>query len=169
MGKKSLGIMLVILGVLLLLGNLGYLPGNLFLLIVGGGFLYFYVRSGVSASERNLGLLIPGLIIVMVWLYGFLNNTLMITGVEGYLFFILLGLAFLGIYLIHTMHVREASGGEKLWPLYPALALVGFGVLIRLEQQLESEIVRMLMNNLFPIALIIVGLIIVVRTMGKRK
>ncbi|ACB84339.1 hypothetical protein [Natranaerobius thermophilus] len=167
MNRTVIGIMLVVLGILFLLGNLGILSGALVLLLVGGGFLFFYYHSGKKASHRNIGLLIPGAILIMVGIYDFLIETLRMQYVEGYLFFIFLSVAFAGIYLIHTRNLKELSRGKRIWPLYPALGLFMFGILIVSERQLESEIVSVIFSNLFPIALIITGIIIVIRAVNK--
>ncbi len=167
MNRTVIGIMLVVLGVLFLLGNLGFLSGALVMLLVGGGFLFFYYSSGKKASNRKLGLLIPGAILIMISIYNFLVESLRIDYVEGYLFFIMLAVAFVAIYFIHTRHLKELTKGKRTWPLYPALGLFVFGILILFERQLESETVSVILTNIFPILLIIAGIIIVIKTRKK--
>ena len=168
MGRKSLGLILILLGVLFLLSNLGFFSGAIVLWIIGGSFLFFYYNSGKSNSNRNLGLLIPGMIIIAVGVYDFLNKTLGITAIEGVTFLIFLGIAFIGIYLIHTRHSENGGFGERNWPLFPALGLFAVSLLSLLEKHLESELIAQILGNMFPIVLIIVGIVIFVRAVSKK-
>lgn len=155
MKNSMIGLILVSVGVLMLLGNLGMLDGEFMLLGVGAIFLIFYGISGRDNDSRKVGLLIPGLIIIAVGLFAQLESRL---DNAPYLFFVFLGLAFLGVYVIHT---RNIQGGK--WPLFPALGLFGFAAFVFAATNFNIAFLGTIMNNLVPAGAIVVGLVILVK------
>ena len=155
MKNTFIGLILIVVGGLILLGNLGFISGDLTLFVIGGAFLFFYGVSGKSRTERKIGLLIPGMIVLAVGTFAFMDDHF---NVAPYWFFVSLGLAFLGIYLIHT---RYGQGGK--WPLYPALGLFGFSVFVLLTTRFNLNRMDDLMSNLLPAAAIISGLVLLLK------
>ncbi len=156
MKNSMIGLILVSVGVLMLLGNLGVLGGEFMLLAIGAAFLIFYGLSGRETVSRKVGLLIPGLIIIAVGLFAQFESQL---ENAPYMFFVFLGLAFLGVYLIHT---RSIEGGK--WPLFPALGLFGFAAFVFAATNFNISFLGTIMNNLVPAGAILVGLVILVKT-----
>ena len=169
MDRKWLGFLLIVLGGIFLLSNLGYYPGELTLAIVGVLLLILYYRSGGSAQHRSQGLLIAGAIVTMVGLFAAIEQNFPLGDRDGYLFFIFLGFAFLVVYFVHTRHLKNLPSGKRRWPLYPTAALWGFSLFVFMVQVLDSELMRLMLNNLFPIGLIVAGLIIIGKAFRKRK
>lgn len=159
MDKKWTGIILLVAGTLILIGNLGWISGNLSLTGVGLVFLIFYGMSGKTRSERSLGLLIPGLIVSAIGVHSLLTSNVASLNEMEFLFFILLGTAFLGIYFIHT---RKESGGK--WPLYPTAGLYAFSAFLMVVDHIDSHVVEFIAGNLFPLVVIVIGLFMVVKS-----
>lgn len=155
MKNSMIGLILVIVGLFILLGNLGVLNGELTLLGIGTAFLIFYGVSGRDKEQRKIGLLIPGLIILAVDMFALLETRY---DAAPYFFFVFLGLAFLSVYLIHTKSVKN-----RKWPLYPALGLFGFSIFLLAATNFNLEFLGTIMNNLIPAAAIIAGLVILVK------
>ncbi len=159
MKNNLIGLILVSVGVLILLGNLGVLDGEFMLIAIGAAFLIFYGLSGREKETRKVGLLIPGLIVIAVGLFAQFESRFQNA---PYLFFVFLGLAFLGVYLIHT---RNEQGGK--WPLFPALGLFGFSVFIFAATTFNLEFLGTIMNNLVPVGAIVAGLVLLVKARKK--
>lgn len=154
MDRKNvfLGIILVVLGIWLALSALDLIPDINFLFILATGFLVAYVVFG-----RNIGFLIPGCILAAIATFVTLGQ---MNGFNGIYVIILLGLAFVAIFLIHTMHIRTKDWGEKYWPLFPGSILLIVGTLILNAQLDPLDPKRQLFNMITPALLIIIGIII---------
>lgn len=114
-GHHATAWVLIVLGVLLLLGNLFDIGGGIFFVVLGGAFLAGYF------SKRNYGLLIPAMILIGLGL-GISLHDIRLLGFEEYWVPFCLGLGFTAIYLIdRTTWFQSGS-----WPLWPG----GFLVLI---------------------------------------
>lgn len=159
MKNSMIGLILVSVGVLILLGNLGVFEGEFILFAIGAAFLIFYGLSGRNTESRKVGLLIPGLIIIAVGLFAQFESQL---ENAPYMFFVFLGLAFLGVYLIHT---RSVDGGK--WPLFPALGLFGFAAFVFAATTFNLEFLGTIMNNIVPAGAILVGLVLLVKSRKK--
>ncbi len=169
MDRKWLGLLLIIMGGIFLLSNLGYYPGEFTLAIVGALLLLMYYRSGNSVYRRSQGLLIAGAIVTMVGLFAAIEQNVPLGDRDGYLFFVFLGIAFLFVFLVHTRHLKNLPSGKRRWPLYPAAGLWGFSLFVFIVQVLDSDLTKRLLSNLFPIGLIIVGVILILKAFRKGK
>lgn len=156
MKNSMIGLILVSVGVLMLLGNLGVLDGEFMLFALGAAFLIFYGLSGRETESRKVGLLVPGLIIIAVGLFTQFESRL---EDAPYMFFVFLGLAFLGVYLIHT---RKIEGGK--WPLFPTLGLFGFAAFVFVATNYEISFLATIMNNIVPAGAILIGLTLLVKS-----
>lgn len=112
------GIVLSGAGSVMLLRNLGKLKfdmsGELFFLVLGAIFLFFYFTKGIT------GFVFPGYILPTFAIYSLIENNIN----DNYMwpsFFILLGLAFYFIYF--TAFINKSS-----WPLIPGTILILFGL-----------------------------------------
>lgn len=169
MDRRWIGGLLIFLGLFFLLSNLGLFRGEWFLLILGGAFLGVYLASGKTADDRKVGFLIPGSILLMLGFFVLLEGSLRQWGIEGYFFFSFIGLAFILVYLIHSRQLSEDSDGGRNWPLYPGLALFGFTLFLLVVTRLDTEAGRMILNNLFPIGLLVVGAILLIKSYSKKE
>uniref|UniRef100_A0A7C3MJA6 DUF5668 domain-containing protein n=1 Tax=Dictyoglomus thermophilum TaxID=14 RepID=A0A7C3MJA6_DICTH len=150
MREKAMAILLIFIGLLLLLSNFGILSGNLFLLIISAIFLFSYYRF-----NRNIGFLIPGCILLSIALFNILQSLYTINPVYIISF---IGFGFLMIFFIHSSK-KEYSYAEKYWSIYPGIILISFGIILGLISK-SPEYIR----YLFPILLIIIGALLLFRS-----
>jgi len=109
---------LIVLGSLLLLGNLFDIGGSVLLIVLGGAFLAGYFTT------RNYGLLIPAMILIGLGV-GVLLSDLDLFRLEDHWVSFCLGAGFAAIYLVDLATWRQ--GGK--WPLWPGGFLVLIGVI----------------------------------------
>lgn len=154
MNRKSVvGLLLVGIGVVAALVNLGLFRGVFFLPAISAGLLAMYVGFGGRKRDGNLGFLIPGCIVGAIGLYALLSDYGLLRD-SGGVFLMMLGTAFLAVMLVHTMHGRDQDWGARYWPIFPATGLILTGVAASARFNFPWN----LWNMLGPAALIIVGL-----------
>ncbi len=161
----STGVLLVGIGFILLLAQFGWLGDHLVLYFLSVGFFAVYKYLGAAKTYHNIGFLIPATVLLAIALFVDVQRLF-----NGWLFgagwfFLLLGGAFLTVYQVHTKNAGTDKS-STIWPLYPAGALVAFGIFIAITEQLETWKRFGITNYVFPIALILVGLYL---TFGKKK
>ncbi len=169
MDRKWLGLLLIIIGGIIFLSNLGYYPGEFTLMIVGILLLLMYYRSGNSAYRRSQGLMVAGAIVTMVGLFAGIEQNVPLGNRDGYLFFIFLGIAFFSVFLVHTRHLKSLSQGKRRWPLYPAAALWGFALFVFSVELMDRDLTERVLSNVFPVGLIVVGVVLIVKAFRKGK
>lgn len=169
MKYKGIGLLLVLIGLLILLGNLGLIDGDYVLIVIGVVFMGIYWFSGKDAPNRNIGFLIPSTILIMIGLYDLMEGLWRRLDIQGIGFFISIGIAFVLIYLIHTSQLKAPKKGTRYWPLYVSSALFGFSIFIIIITNIDSQVVWTITNNIFPIALIIVGGLMIYKSISKKK
>lgn len=167
--KNILAVVLIGAGILSLLGNTGWFDGEIFLFIVSLGFFAGYFAMGGRGRKGSVGLLIPACIIFAIAAYAVLENNVSLNNLEGSLFFLFLGSAFMAVYLIHTMWIREGSSGERKWPVITAVCIYVFGLFIFLVEYVDWEYARPILENLWPIGLIIAGIAIIISNIIKTR
>ncbi len=144
------GALLILLGIVFLIQQIfGWRGDFLILLAIGGAFIagYFFTR--------NYGLLIPGCILTGLAIGDIGEKTL--TGFDD--FGVLgLGIGFLLIYLIDLVYRKR----NIWWPLLPGGVLVLIGLASASGQMAE------LVNLLWPILLILVGVLVLFGILGRR-
>lgn len=149
-GPVLLGIILIIAGIIFGLQTTNLLPASSFLFIIGVAFLAGYVISG-----RKLGLLIPGCIITAIATFSTLSE--IFHNFPGAYMLVFLGLAFISIYLLHTIRVSDKSIGSSVWPLYPGSILLSIGFIILLLEDNILGLNARTIGLIFPILLILCG------------
>ncbi|MCC3143953.1 hypothetical protein LJ207_01275 [Halanaerobium sp. Z-7514] len=161
MDKKKLGIILIVIGIFLLLNTLNLIGEDIFIYFLGGGFIVAYFAFGARKYYRNIGFLIPGSILLALALFSDLQRIEFFRNIGGGLFFILLGSAFLIVFI----HTRAFSKWD--WPIYPGLALFIFGLFIITVEKTEILKDLTILNYLFPILLIAAGGLIIFKQKEK--
>lgn len=152
MRNKTLGILIILIGIFLLFLNFNLLTGNMFLLIISAIFLISYYRF-----NKNIGFLIPGCILLSISLFNIINNVYPISSTYSLVF---IGIGFLLIFFIHYSGRKDISSGEKYWSLYPGVILIFLGILINIIQNFPDFI-----RFLIPILLIIIGALLLLRSL----
>lgn len=170
MDKKLIGgIIFILAGVVMLLNQFGVLPGELFLLFVAFGFVAAYFFKGGKKEYKNMGLLIPGVIILALALYSSLPEWSQADEVSPVFFFLFLAVSFLAIFVIHTMWFRGLSAGERFWPLYPAGGLLLFSIFFLAVTSDQFHKFTGYLSYIGIAALLIVGGWLIVSSILKSK
>lgn len=168
--KQIVGIGLILLGALFLVKWVLDIEGILF--IAGAGFfILLYLKNGGNSRYRNIGFLIPAL--VLFWLSGLMvfDYSRAFRIIEDYYVFFGLGTAFLAVCLIHTYWFKFSGFGKRFWPLIVAGALYLIGGIVLIENQIDDAIVDLAFKFGLPIFLILFGVVLVARgvvTTGSR-
>jgi len=161
-----LGIGLVAIGALLLFAQFGWVGEHIFMYLFAIGFFAAYKWAGGTKRYGNIGLLIPGSIILAIAIFAdFERLSVELFFGPGW-FFLLLGGAFLAVYQVHT-RMAGTDAGSRQWPLYPAGGLAGFGLFVALVTQLEAWRHSPVINYAVPILFIIVGAVLLFRRSSK--
>lgn len=147
------GLILIALGAFLFFVQATGVGGEAILVIIGGGFLIAY------AVTRQYGFLVPGGIITGLGL-GVIWEVSAPTA--GGVVLIGLGLGFVSIWLLDVV-MRHTP--VPWWPLIPGGILATIGVLVETGQEgLLSEL-----TWLWPVALIVVGAVLLLTQLGRRS
>lgn len=149
MKTSQIGIILIAIGAMIMLGNFGFMEGSLFLVVVGAMFLLGYFRS----ERKPIGLLIPGTIILAVAAFSSLENVLGF--LEGPVFFLFLGSAFMGVHIIHQQHTTSEKSTR--WALLTGLGMMAFGGFVFLTDLPSLPIFYGMQQYVWPIILIGAG------------
>ncbi len=158
MNKKIVGgLLFLAAAVVLLVSQLGYLPGELFLLVLGGGFCAAYFLMGGVKEYGSVGFLIPGAILLALGSYALAENALSSVAGNESLFFAALSAAF-GLVLIHTVRFSEKDHAGRFWPVYPAGALLLLAAIIYGSNFISIDIPAQIFNYIWVIVLIVVGI-----------
>jgi hypothetical protein len=146
------GLLLIALGVVLLIANLGWvrLGGATLFLGLSAAFLLARFLSG------SYGFAVPAGILAGFGSYVALEEAGALPGDHGGWFFILLGLGFVAVYVIG---LRPAA----IWPFFPAAALIGFGVLLEGLVAAWPLAALAWVASYWPVVLVAAGLWLLVR------
>jgi hypothetical protein len=162
--KSTIGVFLIVLGLVIALGNLNMVPGLITLPLISVGFFFLYFYFGAWSRRGNIGFLIPGCIIAVVGIFAILEtNGYIYNGFEP-IFLVMLGVAFLIIMLVHTIRIDSPRWGERYWPIFPAAVLILIGA-IALITTSDSTIAGLIT----PAILILVGIYILFKPLLKPK
>lgn len=160
MKKNLLAYILIAVGVLTLLGNYGFIQGEFFLLIVGAAFLAVYFNSG--ERKKNIGFLIPGLLVTTVGIFS--NIEAFLFSFDGPVFLAMIGGAFLLINYIHSG--QSANKGDSKWAYYVGCAILMFSIFVFAVDNLNFAPINLVFENIVPIGLILFG---AYKLLGSKK
>ena len=165
----KVGIVLIVAGLVLLMSQLGLIPGISFLFMLGLGFIATYAILGARREYGYVGFLIPGTILLAIAVFAALGETVLGSELNPGIFFLLLGFSFLAVFLVHTYWFKELGHGERFWPLYPAAGLIVFSGFISLATSGRLLENLNLLNYLWIIGLIAAGAWLVIRGITSAK
>lgn len=156
-GGLAAGIILILIGVALLLANLGLFEPAIFIVALGASFLVAYI------FWRNLGFLIPGMI--LIWLgsaIALVESDVLPVQNDGSIILISLGLAFISIYAFMGRR-------RHWWPLIPGGILIILGILILLvAEDILPLTATQTFNIILAATLILVGIWLIIRRFYAR-
>jgi hypothetical protein len=155
--KAITGGVLVLAGAASLLGNLNILNENFLLPVIGAAFLFIYFILGARKNYRNIGFLIPGIILPAMQILKFAEDNNVGEKAEVIIVFGVLCVSFLAIYLVHTFWFKQGSRGQRSWPLYVSIVLCIFGAVVYAVEYFDWKIGMVILNNIWPGILVIVG------------
>lgn len=150
--------LLIGFGILLLLNNLVSMEGAIVLLILGGVFLAVYLNS------HSYGWLVPAMILLGL-------GVGMIFEDAHWLYFrgdwepLFLGVGFLAIYVVD----RIVQGHTRTWPLWPGGILVVYAVWEGFLRYSFLWEIRHLVEDWWPLLLVIWGIVLLRRDHGKKN
>lgn len=159
MDKRTIsGILLIVLGLLVFAGQQGWVGEHfaLYIIAVGFGIVYFY--RGGNKQYGNVGFLIPSVMLLSIALFVEIEERLDLVLFGAGWFFLLTGLGFYVVYLLHTRTAGDNPVSTR-WPLYPAGILFVFGLFVAFVVSPNFGPAR----YLFPAALILVGIYLIAR------
>ena len=157
MSRNTLGVVLIVIGLFVAMSNLGWIGSGWALFLIGGGFIAVYAARGGPRHNANVGLLIPGSILVMIGAYVSLTEAFDWGDVSGSLFFICLSVAFFGVFFIHT---RRQAGAARFWPAITGGSILAFGLLVLSVEAYDSQTGRMILNHATSVGLVAAGIFI---------
>lgn len=158
------GVFLILLGLMGIINKLHIFGDYFELIVIGLGFLFAYILRGGNKKYSNIGFLIPGCIIIATIPIDFIDKTKMVSMYKDPLMLVILGTVFLLVYLIHTVWITNIRKGSKNWPLLVALIIYSIGLIDFISEISDSAIGRLILNNLWPVILILAGIIILIRS-----
>ncbi len=165
----KVGVLLIIGGVLLLLNQLGIFSGQLFLFVLALGFIATYILLGARKEYGNVGFLIPGTVLLAIAVYAAASGWPGFGDLSPAYFFLGLSLSFFAVFLAHTFWFKNLDHGERFWPVYPSAGLLLLAGVISLSVSGQWVQYLDLLNYLWVVALIAVGVWMVVKSIKKNK
>jgi len=163
------GILLIIAGVFLLLNQLGVIPGQAFLFLLALGFIATYALLGGRKEYGNVGFLIPGTVLLSIAVFAAASGRPGYQELNPAYFFLGLSISFLAVFLVHTFWFTNKDHGERFWPIYPAAGLLVLAGIISFSISGQWFEYLNLINYLWIIALIAVGIWMIVVSIKRNK
>jgi hypothetical protein len=147
------GVILVVIGLVMLLATTTGVGARLIPAAIGVCFLAAYV------VQRRYGFLVAGSIVTGLGVGAAFEPA---AGGNGTAAVIGLGLGFMAIFVVDSL---RGSGMAHWWPLIPGTILL----LVGIEQLTQNESILGWIASWWPLALIAVGVLVIVRTLGGRR
>ncbi len=141
------GAVLICAGFILTIAQMGYMSGEVFLLLVAAGLLAGYLLSGYRT-----GLLVGGACVGALGMFVAVDRYV---AAGGWLFFLFLGIGFLLVLLVERLVGRQTD-----WPVYPGVVLVGFSAFIFLQEGGAVALSFAYARFLWPAVLVGLGLLL---------
>lgn len=154
--KAAGGVVLIIIGIILMLGQLSIINNINLFLIIGCTFLAVYIALG-----RNIGFLIPGSIITSFGLFVYLSDKKILPDNGGVLILFFIGGAFWVILFVHTMWLKTKNWGTKYWPVFPAGIITASGLITASQvYSYNNPALKLITGLIIPVVLVAAGILI---------
>jgi len=167
--RLILGIGLILVGILNILGYFNLISENIALPVISIFLFTLYFIFGGRKYYKNVGFLIPACILSLIQVGVFIEQINDISSLEGTIFLGLIGTAFLLVYYIHTFWYKRARFGSRHWPLITALSIYIFSGLAYLAEHLNLKYVEIILSNIWPVVLIIVGITFIIKNITRKS
>jgi hypothetical protein len=153
--KRLIGSILVTLGIVWLLESFNFIQVDLTLVIIASFIYILYFLSGNRIKNRNIGLLTAGSIVLMLGIHNILDDIFYLGQFDGVIFFLLIGTAFLTVYLLHAKYLAQGIN----WPLYVGFSLYSFAGFILITEFFNQGLFKFI----WALGLIGVGFYIILK------
>lgn len=131
-----------------------WLRGDVEVLAVAMFLFFGYIMLGAK-NYGSVGFLIPTAILSMIYIT---ENYVIVAfpGFDGMLMTMSIGLAFIAVFLLHT--VRFKGQWNRFWPLVTGIVIILFGALEGVVDLTQLQWLNGILNNLGALFLIVIGL-----------
>ena len=167
--RLVLGVGLVLVGVLNILGYFNLISEHIVLPAISIFLFTLYFVFGGRRYYKNVGFLIPACILLLIQVGVLIEQNINIVSLEGTLFLGLIGTAFLLVYFIHTFWYKKARFGSRHWPLITAVSIYVFSGLVYLAEHLRLKYIEIILNNIWPVVLIVVGSSVILKNITNKS
>lgn len=167
--KIALGIIFILFGIGSLLTTFNFMNNNIILLLISVGFFTLYFFKGGNSNYSNIGFIIPAALLLAIAPQEFIVNNLSVQKYDGEIMTLSLGLAFLLIYVIHNLWIKDFKGNRKHWPLFIALILIAAATANYVSNTYNVKVLDYLRNFGWGALLIVIGVYLLVREIIKKK
>lgn len=169
MNNKSLiGIALVALGVIGILSRFIDID-NYITLLISGGAVGLYIHYGYNKRYRNIGFLLVALFIFMGQIFIWFEDNMFFNRYEDIITTLMVATNFLLVYVIHTSWFKYSSRGKRYWPLLVSGIMYVVSLIIYVDEYVDTEMSEKLYELLWPIALIVAGVVLLIRGLKTNK
>lgn len=166
--QKYLGIGLILIGLVLLLG-FHYNFEGMFTLGVSIAFLIYYWVRGGNKHYRNVGFLIPGVILLYLTGVIMIDNSRSLSYFEDIYSIAGISIAFFLVFILHTYWFTFSSWGKRYWPLIVSGACAVASVIVLFDDYLNIDISEEIFKYIIPVLLIIGGVFVIIRGLKSDK
>lgn len=167
--KIITGSMLLLVGAATLMEDLQLINESFVLPILGAAFLFIYFILGARKKYGNIGFLIPGIILPALQLLEYADSSKVGEEAMIAIVFGIFSISFLAVYVIHTYWFKQVSRGQRNWPLYVSIILFLFGTAVFSIMHFNWKFGIVLVNNMWPAILVIVGGRMLYRALKENK
>lgn len=167
--KVIVGSILLLSGASSILGNLDFINENFVLPVLGAAFLIVYFILGARKKYSNIGFLIPGVVLPALQTLKIAEDNNLGEKAEVVIVFGVLSVCFVAIYLIHSCWFKELKRGQRVWPLIVSVMLLVFGGIVYAIEFLKWKFGVVLLSNVWPGILVIVGAIMLYKAVKGNK
>ena len=162
--KAGVGIFLILIGIGTLASRFGLLQGESILLLISAAFFGMYIMNGGNKKYSNIGFILPACILLAVWGMSYIEDSKLLGVDSDSVSLSLIGLAFLAVYLIHSVWCNEERQGRRNWPLIPAVVILAVSGASYADRTMNWNIVSLVLGNVGPVIIIIIGLCLLIKS-----
>lgn len=167
--KIALGIIFILVGLGSLLTTFNLMSDNIILLLISIGFFTLYFFKGGNSNYSNIGFIIPAAILLAIAPQEFIIQKFSFQKYDSDIMTLSLGLAFLLIYLVHNIWIKDFKGNRKHWPAFIAVIFFAVSAANYISETYNVKVLDYLRNFGWGALLIIIGVFLLLKEVLKKK